>query len=400
MKNTMLPLCLLLALFACKKSDFVTQTKYNETPDELAQMEEYLNLPYKFVSYQQVLPNFLSIMGMEVKPPNSAKATLGRVLFYDKNLSVDHTVSCASCHKQALAFADDAAVSTGVYGLKGTRNAMALANTASFSAHYNMATGPNPRLLWDQRAANVPEQSILAFINNHEMGMTLPGVVDRIKEQPYYPALWKQVYGDFKVDQQQVLECLQEFVGAIAAPNTPFDHILEQVNGNINAMAAGSVVLQIYLGDTTISTGNMTSDLSRGRDIFTTNCTKCHSVIRPVQEVFEACNGLDLVYADQGKGSLTGNPSDNGVFKAPSLRNIALTAPYMHDGRFKTLEEVVDFYSDGVKMHPNLHPLMLHAGSPNLHLTPEGKSDLLVFLNSLTDNQVLLDERFSDPFKR
>jgi cytochrome c peroxidase len=107
-----------------------------------------------------------------------------------------------------------------------------------------------------------------------------------------------------------------------------------------------------------------------------------------------------MTYPDQGIGALTGNPADNGVFKAPSLRNIALTAPYMHDGRFKTLEEVVSFYSNGVKNHPNLHPAMRHNGSIHLNLTNDQKNDLIAFLHTLTDIKSVSDERFADPFKQ
>jgi cytochrome c peroxidase len=139
---------------------------------------------------------------------------------------------------------------------------------------------------------------------------------------------------------------------------------------------------------------------NNGRDLFVANCSKCHSPIRAFQDVFEACNGLDLEYVDQGRGKLTGNASDNGVFKAPSLRNIAVTAPYMHDGRFKTLEEVIEFYSTGVKNHPNLHPQMLHNGDPNLHLSTQQKQDLIAFLKTLTDNKLATDYRFSNPFKQ
>lgn len=401
MKHQLLLLALLLAMGACKKNEFVTQTDYNELPEDIVALENYLELPPIFASYKTELPEFLTVMGMVPKAVDNGKATLGRVLFYDKSLSLDNTVSCASCHKQSLAFSDDATVSTGVYGLKGERNALPLANVASFSAHYATGTGVTPLLLWDQRAADVPQQSTLAFINSHEMGMTIPAVIERIMEKPYYPVLWKKVYGSFAPNAEQVLECLEHFVGAIGSDNNRFDKALAAVSGDIDGFVSITTIPAVYYGDTITTLGlpGMSAREVNGRDLFVANCTKCHSPIRALQEVFEACNGLEMDYNDEGKGSLSGNTADNGVFKAPSLRNIQLTAPYMHDGRFKTLEEVVEFYDHGVKPHPNLHPLLLHGGSTKLGLTEAEKSDLVAFLKTLTDLEITKDERFSDPFK-
>ncbi len=402
MKNAILLLAAVLLWGACQKNDFITVRDGNEIPEELIAFENFLDLPPNFASYERTLPKYLQVLGQVPSPTHNGKATLGRVLFYDKNLSLDNKVSCGSCHKQALAFSDDSPTSEGINGLKGTRNAMALGNVASFSAHYNQNTGNNALLLWDNRASNVAAQSTLAFLNDHEMGMTMQGVVDRIKAQPYYPYLWKKVYGDFEVSEQKVLDCLSEFVGAIGSVDTRFDFALEKANGDLNAPITVTLVSAIYYGDTTTvltPIPGMTLEEMRGRDLFVANCSKCHSPLKPFQEVMEACNGLDMSYADSGKGALTGNPADNGVFKSPSLRNIALTAPYMHDGRFATLEEVVDFYSTGVKPHPNLHPAMLHNGSAKLNLSPTEKNQLIAFLNTLTDRSLTLDGRFSDPFK-
>jgi cytochrome c peroxidase len=392
---------------SCSKNEFSVRNEENVLPEHVFEFEAYLDLPSIFMDYGRDLPNYLKATGMSVKPVDNAKATLGRVLFYDKNLSLDRSTSCASCHKQNKAFSDNVAFSKGVNGLLGSRNSMPIGNVASFSAHYSEIGGQRPLLLWDSRAADVAEQSKLAFLNDHEMGMTMEGVVSRIKEQTYYPYIWQKVYSNFEVTENQVLECLSEFVGTIGAPASRFDLALEAVNGNLNFGGVDTLVsiAAIYTGtiDTTLVTFGLPGFSSRennGRDLFVANCSKCHSPIRAFQDVFEACNGLDLEYVDQGRGKLTGNASDNGVFKAPSLRNIAVTAPYMHDGRFKTLEEVIEFYSTGVKNHPNLHPQMLHNGDPNLHLSTQQKQDLIAFLKTLTDNKLATDYRFSNPFKQ
>jgi len=404
MKQTIYFLAIALSVVACQKGDLAIREDLNVQPHYVAEFEDYLNLPPVNPSYKRTLPKYLQAVGIFPKPVSDAKATLGRVLFYDKNLSLDRTVSCASCHKQEKAFSDDVALSTGINGLKGSRNAMPIANVASFSGHYVPLNGLQPFLLWDNRAANVAEQSKLAFLNDHEMGMTMSSVAERIERLSYYPYLWSETYGDFVVTEERVLECLSEFIGAIGSHRSKFDEALERANGDINFSSIDTIVNQIYTGtDTTITlTGlpGFNQSEMRGRDLFIDNCSKCHSPIRSFQEVLEACNGLDMNYADQGIGALTGNPAENGVFKAPSLRNIALTAPYMHDGRFKSLEEVVEFYDSGVQEHPNLHPNLKHNGTTKLNLTLQQKLSLIAFLKTLTDINVATDQRFSNPFKQ
>ena len=411
MKQTIYFLALVLLAASCQKNEWTVQETQNDFADLIA-VEDNLNIPtWGFLSYQSKLPEYLRAIGMNTPQISNGKATIGRVLFYDKNLSEDRTTSCASCHQPTRAFSDNVAFSTGVKGQKTHRNSPPLSNVANFAAHYKSATGPRPLLFWDDRASSVGEQSRQTFANPIEMGMEMPQVLERVKEQPYYAWLWKENYGDFNVTEEQVLECVSEFVGAMGSFNSKLDKSLAEAFDLFNETTTVSVdtaITQLYYGtggmDTTITTtiiGLPFFSLSenRGRDIFIANCTKCHSPIRPLQEVFAACNGLDMQYEDQGLGALTGNPADNGVFKSPSLRNIALTAPYMHDGRFKTLEEVVNFYSNGVKNHPNLHPQMKRNGSTQLNLTNQQKQDLVAFLRTLTDNSFVESERFSNPFK-
>jgi cytochrome c peroxidase len=398
MKQTIYLLALALLLAACRKNEWVVQETPNDTADIQA-LETTLNIWLeKLPSYEMVLPKYLVTLGMQTRPVNQYKATLGRVLFYDKNLSRDRTISCASCHKQSNAFSDHTAFSKGTGNNTTHRNSPPLANVANFYAHYNLAGSRNPLLFWDGRAVDVEEQSRQTFANPVEMGIEMSEVVERIKELPYYAYLWKQTYSDSEITEKRVLESLAEFVETMSSCNSKLDKAMENANGDLNSSGNDTIITNVYYASTVIlPVLNLNED--RGRVLFVTNCSKCHSPIRPFQAVMEACNGLDESYTDQGLGALTGNPADHGVFKSPSLRNIALTAPYMHDGRFKTLEEAVEFYSTGVKNHPNLHSEMKKNGEPNFHFTEQEKKDLVAFLKTFTDDSFILGERFSNPFK-
>lgn len=393
-------LLLALSLFqACQKNDPFT---VREELSDLTEFNNYANALSMIpgASYQSHLPAYLKAVGMQDQPISDTKAAVGRVLFYDKNLSADKTVACASCHKQNNGFSDTKAFSSGIQGQSSDRNAMPIGNVANFAAHYANIKGATPLLLWDERASSAAQLSRMAMTNPHEMAMTMDQIVDQVKLQNYYPYLWRKAYGDFEVTEDRVLECLDQFVGSISSYNTIFDMALEKTSGQLSVTEAA--VVQVYTGDTILTEGLpfFTPNAFRGLKIFVDHCSKCHSPIRPFQEVFQACNGLDLNYTDQGLGSLTGNPADNGVFKAPPLRNIALTAPYMHDGRFATLKEVIEFYSSGIKDHPNLHPSLRNAdGSVGMKLSPLQQADLLAFLHTLTDVTLSSEEKFANPFK-
>lgn len=405
MKKLFYLLSFVLLLSACSKNaDFLVKEAPNTAAELIAAETAFKGAPLNN-NYNRKLPEYLNVLGMMVAQADNQKAGLGRVLFYDKNLSKDRSVSCASCHKQSKAFSDDVAFSLGIEGKRTARNSLPLANVASFSAHYSIIDGKMPLLLWDERSPDVSSQSRQTFANPLEMGMEMADVVNRVKEKDYYPYLWRKLYGNFEPTEEQVLECLQEFVGAMGSHDTKLDIAMEKTQGDLSQTGADQAILisQAYYGpsDTTILILPVLGEAGeRGRVIFVNNCTKCHSPIRPFQEVFAACIGLDMEYTDKGLAELTGNSADVGVFKSPSLRNIALTGPYMHDGRFNTLKEVVDFYSDQVKPHPNLHPRMMHDGDQNLHLTATQKQDLIAFLHTLTDTELAFDPRFSNPFKQ
>ena len=310
------------------------------------------------------------------------------MLFYDKNLSKDGTISCGSCHKQSIGFSDDIALSKGVSGNVTDRNSIALASVANFSAYYGTDLNGSGaiRFFWDNRAETIAQQSTGSLENPKEMGMHMSEVVAAILEQPYYTPLFKKAYGDANVTADRVTESIANFINAMGSYRSKFDE------------EAGK---ETY-GSTYRNFSGFTENQNRGLKIYQDNCSSCHSPIMGRPMLFNANNGLDAVtMADAGVGGISGNGFEKGCFKVPTLRNIALTAPYMHDGRFATLEEVVEHYNSGIQAHPNLHPNLKSNGQPKrLNLSVGDKQDLIAFLNTLTDDKFRNDERFSDPFKK
>ncbi len=392
----------LLVAASCRKTE---SNVLNDDDALLYLLQTERVLDTRPFGYKTELPAYLRAVGMENPQIDDDKVALGRALFYDKQLSRDGSVSCASCHRQNRAFSDNVAFSPGIDGQPGHRNAMPLANVSNFASHYSSIAGKHPLLLWDERATTVEEQARIAITNPMEMGMDMPGLVRRLNALDYYPYLVKRAFGDLQFTETRILEGLAAFVGAMGGLDSKFDKSMIQTSGQMTG-SLDTIVTAVYYGssnDTTVVFSLPFFSVSefQGLRLFVDNCSKCHSPIRPLQEVFVACNGLDMDYADAGLGALTGRSTDAGVFKSPSLRNIALTAPYMHDGRFKTLPEVVEFYSTGVNDHPNLHPDMPRAadGSPRPNWTAQEKANLVAFLNTLTDATITTDPRFSSPFK-
>lgn len=375
---------------ACSKKPDINYYYY--TPEDYALLTQYLKLPDLPDEYDVSFPSHLRSAGLFPRPVDREKAILGRVLFYDKNLSADGKISCASCHKQEIGFADDAKVSKGVYDRDGERNSLALASVSNFSAYYG--TDLNGSLavpfFWDNRANTVAEQAKGAIENGKEMSMHMNEVVAAIENQPYYAPLFKKAFDQTNaaVTEDRVLEAIANFINAMGSFQSKFDEAASKQNPNgwgydPNGAFEGFTAAEI-----------------RGKDIYMSNCASCHSnnMGRPVE--LKANNGLDAVTTDRGVGKTTNLPQDDGTFKVPTLRNIAVTAPYMHDGRFATLEEVVEHYSTGIQNHPNLSAALKTGGNPKrLNLKASEKSDLIAFLHTLTDEHVKTDQRFANPFK-
>lgn len=305
-------------------------------------------------------------------PTTDAGAALGRMLFYDPRLSASNTVSCGSCHRQEYAFSEPHAVSIGHEGRKGDRNSMSLVNLRWARAG----------LFWDERASTLEEAVGLPVKSRIEMsGKDGPVVVKAVSADPAYPPLFKVAFGTDEVSEERVRKALAQFIRSMVSADSKYDQAAAKEKSVKDEFA------------------DFSPEENRGKALFLQNCNLCHHVGEGKHVVFfdmfrSLNNGsdADANASDGGRGDITLNPSEVGQFRASSLRNVAVTGPYMHDGRFGTLEEVIEFYSSGVKRHPN-------AGAVGrFGFDAKDKAALLAFLHTLTDETFLTDERFSDPW--
>jgi cytochrome c peroxidase len=341
-----------------------------------------LGLPATNYNYAApMLPaNFLvnPILAEDNTPANNTNtdwgATLGRVLFYDRRLSTNQTVSCSSCHQQAHGFSDPRQFSVGFDGSVGTRNSMGLSNARWYQ---------RKKFFWDERAASLEEQTLKPIQNPIEMGMTLEALTNRLAAEPFYTNLFAKAFGTTGIDTNRISRAIAQFVRSIVTTSSKYD--LGLTNNFANFTAQENTGRQIFFG----LNGNRAT------------CALCHTTDNFVQTLGIDNNGLEFPYVDTGIGGITGNAGDMGKFKVPSLRNIELTAPYMHDGRFTNLEQVVEFYNSGVVFNANLTPPLRAAGGNSalrLNLTADQKAALVAFLKTLTDTNLANDVKLSDPF--
>jgi len=336
--HRLVPIMLLLLAIACGRSRALVEQvpPTGPTPLELAppawalDTSHPLNLPYD---------NSLTVEGVE----------LGRHLFHESLLSGDGTLSCASCHHRELAFSDPRNFPTAF----GTaRNGMPLFNLAW--DHY---------FFWDARALSLELQAFEPVTAHQEMNSDWTTVCDRLQRHPDYPALFQRAFGSPVVDSLRVAYALAQFERTLLSFGSRFDRW--RYGGEAEALTAQE---------------------QRGWQVFTGkgNCADCHMpphfTDRRVVNI-----GLETEPVDQGLGARTGVPWHMGRFKTPSLRNVAATAPYMHDGRFATLEEVVEHYSSGMRRSATLDPNLAKHPEAGIQLKPEEKADLVAFLRTLSD---------------
>lgn len=319
-------------------------------------------------AYTLPLPEFVGDYFDPMPVPDDNPITedgvaLGRKLFYDKQLSADGSISCGSCHKQEFAFADNKTFSTGVNGQPGVRNSMSLVNL-----------GWGKHFFWDGRAASLEEQVTDPITNKLEMANTWGVVLQRLQGDKQYVRRFEKAFGPGRITSDVVMKALGQFERTLLSFNTRFDQYYFE--GNAKAL---------------------TPQEERGLDIFfgVGNCNHCHSDVLLTDNFFRN-NGLDL-NPEPGLYNTTGKETDRGRMKVPSLRNVALTAPYMHDGRFKTLEQVIDFYSTALhQKSPNVDEHIVPLGK-GLYLNDQQKTDLIAFLYTLTDSSFIRNPAFSDP---
>lgn len=308
------------------------------------------------------------------------KAEIGRVLFYDTHLSINNAVACASCHKQQEAFADNVAFSAGYEHKLTGRNSQPIQNLNGGTKFFNSNIINFHPLFWDGRATDIKSFMQRPITNHVEMGIVdQNALVEKLANLSYYKPLFQKAYGTDDIDMDKVSECLSYFVSSINCVNTRYDQYV-----------AGTVQL--------------TAQEMQGLNLFNEkyNCASCHRV-EPTgyqNKVDFKDIGLDMNPTDKGRGTITGDPADNGTFRLPNLRNVALTAPYMHDGRFKTLDEVLEHYSKNIQNTRNLAFELKDAkGDPiHMNISAQEKAALIAFLNTLTDYQMITDPKFSSPF--
>ena len=324
-------------------------------------------------------------------PVTDHGATLGRVLFYDRKLSVDGSTSCASCHQQKLAFSDAQRTSIGFRGQAVRRNSMSLINLRYYR---------RGRFFWDERAESLELQVLMPIEDPVEMGHEITKLTSQIQADPLYEPLFRSAFGDSQVTQDRIARALAQFIRSIVSFRSRYDVGRSRVESVLDPFP------------------NFTDEENYGKDQFfgRARCAECH-----LPEVHDAdklrgkkgdrqsaffhlaepsVNGIDsdVPDADGGVGEQSGRVSDKGRFKASSLRNIELTGPYMHDGRFITLDQVIEHYNWSVRPHPNLDPRLADFSANGLALPEVEKVALATFLLTLTDHALLNDPKYADPF--
>jgi cytochrome c peroxidase len=339
-----------LFIIACKKDP--------ETGDPYA---------YDPTPYNLQIPKSLGWTSFPIpsdNPLTEAGVALGRKLFNDPILSVNNTQSCASCHKVPNSFADPLRFSIGALGDIGERQAMPLFNLA-WAERYNLT---NHRYFWDGGATDLERQAIGPILNPIEMANPdLFSVIARLQKHPEYPSLFRKAFGSDSITSVKLAKAIAQFERTLISSNSNWDKAERRERLRTQSEINGMIIFSTEKGD----------------------CFHCHG--NPSSPFFTDFlfhnNGLDEMPKDSGLMRITGLPEDFGLMKTPSLRNLSFTAPYMHDGRFNTLMEVIEFYNSGTKNSPTVDPMISksfpHGG---LNLTPMEKNDLLNFLLSLNDS--------------
>jgi cytochrome c peroxidase len=302
-----------------------------------------------------------------------AGATLGRVLFYDTRLSANNTTACASCHHQKKAFSDPERFSKGHDGKLTDRHAPSLVELRYY---------PRGRFFWDERASSLEDQVLRPIQSKLEMGNELPRLMEVLAKDAHYPRLFDKAFGNPEITPERTAKALAQFLRSMVSYRSKYD---------------------VGLAKTRVARAEFdtfTAEENRGKTLFLDRCASCHLpggqsahfvLDRPRNNGLDA----DVRKTDGGIGDLSLNPRQMGLFKSPSLRNVEFNGPYMHDGRFKTLDEVVEHYSAGIKQHPNLDGRVRFS----LNLDKRQKASLVAFLKTLSDEHFIADPKYSDPFQ-
>lgn len=332
---------MLVLLFACKKEEPASEPSIS--------MFFPANFPapvYDFTANPLTQPGF----------------ELGRALFYDPILSRDSSIACADCHISYSAFSHpDHATSHGIDGLFGRRNALPIQNMAWFNNYF-----------WDGGVPYLDFVPLNAIQSAVEMDESPVRVVEKLQRHPQYPLRFKAAFPEMDtITGAYMLQALSQFMAALVSANSRYDHYVRKEAG-----------------------GDMTNEELEGLQLFKLKCASCHAGELFTDQRYRNNGILDDFSHDQGRNEVSALPDDVGKFRVPSLRNVAVTSPYMHTGKFKTLESVLDHYASGVKDSPSLDPILRNNGSLGIPLSAAEKQKIITFLQTLTDTDFLNDVRF------
>lgn len=301
---------------------------------------------------------------LENNPVTAAGFELGKALFYEPRLSRNNTISCGSCHIQTSAFTHHGHdVSHGIDDKLGSRNAPPIMNLAWSGAH-----------MWDGGVPDLDLLPIVPITNEVEMDETVENVLRKLREHPSYPDMYKKAFGTEEINTERTMKALSQFMLMCVSSNSKYDKVMRKEDGVV-----------------------FTQEEQQGYVLFQQKCAGCHKEPLFTDNSFRD-NGIGPgPNNDEGRYQATLNPTDKYKFKVPSLRNLVYTAPYMHDGRFRTLNAVLSSYSAETHAAPNLDPLLKQQdGTLGIPLTGAEKSSILAFLSTLNDEEFIKDRRFSE----
>lgn len=333
--------------------------------------QHHIPTPYNL----KIPSHFPPMIIPEDNPMTVEGVALGRKLFYDPILSSDLTISCGTCHRPDVSFSDDATVSTGVNGQKGKRNSMALVNL-----------GWQDFFFWDGRAQTLEEQVFHPVRDPSEMNLDWSTAEKRLIEDDEYPELFHQAFGEEGIDSVKTSKAIAQFLRTLISGESKFDYFYKRIHG-------------FEMTDAETQKSFFTAEEITGYGMFLGeqgDCSHCHSGPLIHNNLYSN-NGLDMVFEDEGLGGITGFQKDMGRFKVPTLRNIALTAPYMHDGRFETLDEVLKHYNSGLVKSPTIDPNMKKVDQGGIGLQGEELMMIKSFLHTLTDENFINNPDFQPP---
>ncbi len=336
------------------------------------------NTGYSPQPYVLEIPSHFPDMIIPADNPMTVEGVyLGRKLFYEKQLSGNNTMSCGACHAPASSFSDPNQFSTGIDGIQGSRNSMALINL-----------GWQNFFFWDGRAKTLEEQILGPVPNPIEMHQSWPDAVGKLNASQEYKNLFYKAFGTTEIDSTLVSKAIAQFLRTMISGSSKYDVMYKYING------------MSLSADDQITLASVSADEWAGYDLFKSlngaDCFHCHNGALMQVNKFSN-NGLDLTFTDNGRGAITGLASDNGKFKVPTLRNIALSGPYMHDGRFTTLDQVIEHYSSGINQSSTIDPLIEYAFQGGVQLDSQEKNQLKQFLLTLTDYNFVNNPDFQDP---